>query len=295
MRLGDYLETAVALLKRAGVDSPRLSAEVLVREALCRLESESDWSARLFCIMEAGRTLTAEEVVQLDSLMARRAKGCPVAQIVGHKEFYGREFLVTQHTLIPRPETELVVECALLLVKEACCFADMGSGSGCIGLTLAAERLDWHGLLLDASTAALGTAAANCVRLGLAQRVRVVAGDMFQAPLRPNSLDLLVSNPPYIGISERHSVMAEVLEYEPEGALFSGHDGLKHLAAVMRVAAMTLKPGGWIVLEHGAYQGRDVRQMLVAGDIFDNVQTQRDLAGHERCSWGRKRTATPNE
>lgn len=291
MHLGEYLACATKRLIEAGVDSPRLSAEILACEVLCLHSVRSvPSSARLFCITETRRELSEDEVERLDLLLAKRAAGCPVAQIVGRKEFYGHDFLVSRHTLIPRPETELLVD--IILQKLPDClqnFADLGTGSGCIGCILAVERPSWRGLLIDSSIAALKVAQANSMRLGLEQRLTVLCGDIQRPPLLGCSLDILVSNPPYIAWSERDSVMEEVFRWEPRDALFSEENGLQHLAGCIKAAALTLRPGGWVLLEHGATQGQAVRQMLCDQGVFARSKTEHDLAGHERCTYAQKR------
>lgn len=292
MTLADYLHKAIRNLHLAGIDNPRLSAHVLAQAILCPPDAAATPppSATLFCLMAAQRELTPQEEERLDAVLAQRAQGCPVAYLTGHREFYGRDFCLNRHTLIPRPETELLVECALTcLPRHACLVADMGTGSGCIGITLAAERPTWQVLLLDKSAAALDTARRNGERWGVTQRSTFLVGDMFHPPLRPACLDALVGNPPYISPTERGEVMDEVRHWEPPQALFSGHKGLRHLTALVRTATQSLKPGGWIVLEHGARQGEAVRTLLAQAGVFTAVQTLPDLAGWERCTRAQKR------
>ncbi len=286
MGLKQHIDEATAQLIRAGVDSPRLCAEVLARETL---KGDPSGSARLFCILEAGRELTAGEKEQYVALVARRATGQPLAQIIGRKEFYGRDFAVTPHTLIPRPETELLVDNALeLLPHEPLCFADLGAGTGCIGITLAAERPGWSGILLDICPNAVAVAARNAERHGVAQRVAALRGDMRTPPLRAESLRLLVSNPPYIADAERHMVMDEVLHNEPHSALFSENNGLLHLKAAVNAAAHALQNGGWILLEHGAGQANDVHGLLADTGVFKKIEHKRDIAQLDRCTLAQK-------
>lgn len=283
MRLADWLGAAARQLTAAGVDSPRLSAEMLA-QCVLRPHAAGE-SARLCCLLEAHREISAAEGARLDALLERRAGGQPVAQLTGHREFYGRDFLVTAHTLIPRPETELLVDVALeRLPAGPLSFADLGAGTGCLGLTLAAERPAWHGLSLELDGRALAVCAANRERLGLRGRVGLARGDMFHPPLRPASLDMLVANPPYIAEAERPQVMDEVLRFEPAAALFSGSNGLAHLEAAVRAAALALRPGGRVLLEHGAAQGAAVRRLLVRAGAFTALETLADLAGLPRCA-----------
>ena len=286
MRLKQYIDEATAQLTKAGVDSPRLCAEVLAREVL---GGEATGSARLFCILEAGRELEEAERVRLQLLTDQRATGQPLAQIVGRKEFYGRDFVVTRHTLIPRPETELLVDTALELLPQAPLhFADLGTGTGCIGLTLLAESPHWQGLLLDLCPHAAEVAATNARLLGVDNRAAVLRGDMQHPPLKAESLQLVVSNPPYIAEAERHLVMDEVLHNEPHSALFSENNGLLHLAAAINAAAHALQNGGWILLEHGAEQAKAVYGLLAKSGIFKKIENKRDIAQLDRCTLARK-------
>lgn len=286
MRLKLYIDDATAQLTKAGVDSPRLCAEVLARETL---GGDPAGSARLFCILEAGRELAPNEEARFLALVARRATGQPLAQIIGRKEFYGRDFAVTSHTLIPRPETELLVDNALeLLPEEPLFFADLGTGTGCIGITLAAERPRWSGILLDICPNAIAVAAQNAGQHHVAERVLPLCGDMRTPPLKAESLRLLVSNPPYIADAERHMVMDEVLHNEPHSALFSEDNGLLHLKAAIDAAAQALQNGGWVLLEHGANQAEAVRDLLTAAGIFKKIENKRDIAQLCRCTLAQK-------
>ena len=286
MRLKQYIDEATAQLTKAGVDSPRLCAEVLAREAL---GGEASGSARLFCILEAGREVEGDVLARLQALVAQRATGQPLAQIIGRKEFYGRDFAVTRYTLVPRPETELLVDCALeLLPKTPLHFADLGTGTGCIGLTLLAENANWQGLLLDICPHATRVAATNAQNIGVQDRATVLQADMRNPPIKPESLQLVVSNPPYIAEAERHMVMDEVLHNEPHSALFSENNGLLHLAAAINAAASALQPGGWVLLEHGAGQAKAVHDLLAKTGIFEKIENKRDIAHLDRCTLARK-------
>lgn len=286
MRLKQYIDEATAQLTKAGVDSPRLCAEVLAREVL---GGDAAGSARLFCILEAGRELEAVELERVQTLVAQRATGQPLAQIIGRKEFYGRDFVVTCHTLIPRPETELLVDTALeLLPQTPLHFADLGTGTGCIGLTLLAESPRWQGLLLDICPHAAVVAATNARLLGVQNRAAVLRGDMQRPPLKAESLQLVVSNPPYIAEAERAMVMDEVLHNEPHNALFSENNGLLHLAAAINAAAHALQNGGWVLLEHGAAQAKAVHDLLAESGIFKKIENKRDIAQLDRCTLAQK-------
>lgn len=282
-----FMQQAAVRLRTAGDDSPHICARALA-QAVTGLD-------RTGLILAGPRPLAPELVARLDEAVSRRCAGEPLAHILGQKEFFGRNFAVTTDTLIPRPETELLVELALQHMQTAETYqsgstplrlADLGSGSGCIGITLLCEHPRWQGLLLDISPAALAVARHNARTHGVERRLCCLTADMAYAPLIPRSLQLLVSNPPYISPAERHEVMEEVLRHEPHAALFSPDDGLAHLQAACRAAAAALVPGGHLLLEHGWRQGPAVRQILTRSG-FANVTTHTDLAGHERCTQGR--------
>ena len=278
--LGSTLAAHSRVLADAGVDSPRLSAQLLAGHVL--------GLDRLHVELASERVLADDEVSRIQALVARRAQGEPLAHLLGRREFYGRDFVVNAHTLIPRPDTEILIDTVLRLTPAtACTFADLGAGSGCIGVTLACERSEWQGLLLELDARAAATAQANAARLGVAGRMRCVRGDMFHAPIRQRACDLVVANPPYIAREETPDVMDEVLRFEPHTALFSEQQGLAHLAACVATAAHLLRPGGHVVLEHGYRQGQAVRGLL-ADAGFAQAATECDLAGHERCTWAQK-------
>lgn len=288
--LDALMAQATARLAQAGTDSPRLCARALAEEAT--------GLDRTGLVLAGNRPLPAEAARRYVELVARRAQGEPLAHILGRREFFGLDFAVTPQTLIPRPETELLVELALDIMarQEAALphavpyFADWGTGSGCIGIALAVSRRVWRGILLDIAPAVLRVAGRNACRHGCRDRLHLVCADMASPPLLPVCLDLMVSNPPYIADSEEGDVMDEVLRFEPHRALFSPENGLHHLRKVVDAARRHLRPGGWLLLEHGWKQGQDVRQLLLDAGL-DSVATHRDLAGHERCTLGRMRPA----
>ena len=259
------------LLARAGIESPGLCARVLAAHVAGLDE--------IAYLLGQNDCLDAAAASRLYFLAGRLVGGEPLAHVLGRREFYGRDFVVDKNVLIPRPETELLVDLALgLLPGKKLAFADLGCGTGCIGISLALERPQWRGLLLDKSLAALAVAKANCQLNGA--RIELIAGDMFALALAPQSLDLVVSNPPYIGKDDE--VMDCVREYEPACALFSENNGLAHLGAIIRQAWRLLRPGGLLLLEHGCGQGEKVLEMLRLAN-FTRVECRKDLAGLERC------------
>lgn len=214
-------------------------------------------------------------------LLARRATGEPLAYLTGRKEFWSLDLAVTPDVLVPRPETELLVERALALRPVTTgCVADLGTGSGAIALSLARERPQWQVVASDLSAAALKIARLNAAALGLV-RVEFRLGDWYAA-LRGERFDLLVSNPPYVAADDP---ALGVLRHEPRLALTPGADPFESLRTLVHGAAQHLAPRGWLVLEHGAAQGAQVREALVLAG-FRHVRSHLDLAGHERTTEG---------
>ena len=215
----EQLHAFTRLLQESGVDSPRLSAEVLLAHALGL--DRGELLKRLILAPDA--PLTEEERLRAEELVARRAKGEPVAYIVGVKEFYGRDFTVSRATLVPRPETELLADLALEEARrrpadQGGLFADFGTGTGCIAVTLALALPCWRGLALDISVDALLTARANARRHN-ARNLGLLRADFTLPPLAPARLDLLVSNPPYVSEEEYAALDREVRDFEPKSAL----------------------------------------------------------------------------
>ncbi len=217
-------------------------------------------------------------------LIQRRVAGEPLAYLTGRREFWSLDLAVTPAVLIPRPETELLVERALALGPPgAARVADLGTGSGAIALALARERPRWHIVATDVSAPALAVARANAAALGAAG-IEFLAGSWFE-PLAGARFDLILSNPPYVAADD--PALAH-LAFEPPLALTPpGGDALAVLRLLARGAAAHLVPGGWLLLEQGAGQGRAVRSELVAAG-FAHVRSHRDLAGHERMTEGQR-------
>lgn len=275
----DFIRGATERLTAAGVDSPRLSAElILARTLVTRSEYLGTHPEQILNTAEAART---------EKMLARRALGEPIAYILGKKEFYGREFLVNAETLIPRPETELLVELAL---KEHWpgetpgLVVDLGVGSGCILLTLLAERPSWQGLGADIAVGTLTMARKNACRLNLAERCTFMLADMTLPVFKKHSLALLLSNPPYIAPEDYAGLSHEVAAYEPRGALLSPEGGLAHLAALEAQGRECLAPGGVLLLEIGCEQGQSAMRLFERVPAFwTEVELHRDLAGLPRA------------
>jgi release factor glutamine methyltransferase len=263
-------------------------ATVLAQSALNALEARilAGYAlnlSRVQLITQSGRSLTPDEVQRISALMARRVEGEPIAYITGKREFYGLEFEVTPAVLIPRPETELLVELAAEYLSENCRVLDLGTGSGAIAVTLAHMRPDLVVTAIDNSKSALEVAYRNAVHHGAS--VNFVHSDWYEA-LAGKKFDLIVANPPYIEKSDPHLSQGD-LRFEPADALTDRADGLSALRVIAAGAARHLEPKGWIIMEHGYDQAHDVRELLQ--HEFDDVQSWRDLAGIERASGGRLR------
>lgn len=265
-----------ATARLAGTEAPAAVAALL----LCHVLGID----KVALVAHGEEEIPSRDEDTLESLLARRLAGEPVAYILGKREFYGRDFLVNRHTLIPRPETEHLVEAALDFFRgqEQIRFLDLGTGSGCIAVTLAAERPLWRGTAVDVSPLALETAKSNAERLGAAERMTFLYADFTKPlPLEAQSFDLVVSNPPYISEEEYAALDAGVRNFEPRSALVPGPEGLEHPRAVEAAARALLKEGGLFLMEHGHLQGEACRA-LCPDAYWKDVRTGRDLAGKDR-------------
>jgi release factor glutamine methyltransferase len=279
-----------ALLSEGGArlarvaDHPRQEAEILLGAALGR--------SRAWLLAHGDeRILDCDATDVYESHLTRRARGEPIAYILGAREFWSLMLVVTPAVLIPRPETELAVELALARLPAAAGrrVLDLGTGSGAIALALAHERPQAYVVGTDVSVEAVDLARLNAASHGLGN-VEFRTGTWFE-PIAGESFDLVVSNPPYIAADDPR-VERGVRLFEPPGALYSGADGLDALRLIIAGAAAHLTPGGGLVLEHGDRQGEDVRQLL-GRHGFERVTTHRDLAGHDRCTVGQRPASGP--
>ncbi|MBX8492657.1 peptide chain release factor N(5)-glutamine methyltransferase [Pseudomonas lijiangensis] len=273
--------TIIASLLRSAElpDSPtaRLDAELLLAAALGK--------PRSFLHTWPERIVSTEAALTFASYLQRRRTGEPVAYILGQQGFWKLDLEVAPHTLIPRPETEMLVEAALELIPA---FApaqvlDLGTGSGAIALALANERHLWKVTAVDRVLEAVALAERNRQRLQLDNAV-VLNSHWFSALEQNRQFDLIISNPPYIADADPHLEAGDV-RFEPSSALVAGADGLDDLRAIVQQAPAYLRSGGWLLLEHGYDQGTEVRNLLTANG-FDRVQTRRDLGEHERITFG---------
>lgn len=237
---------------------------------------------RAWLIAHANETITPAQQAAFTDYCARRLHGEPIAYIVGSREFFGLPLSVTQATLIPRPDTETLVEAALNRLQAKHRVLDLGTGSGAIALAIAKHAPTAAVTAVDASLAALNVAKQNAKNLGLPQVV-FVHSDWFSA-LSGQVFDLIVSNPPYIEADDPHLQQGD-LRFEPLTALAAGSDGLADLRTIIAQAGAHLQPGGWLLLEHGYQQAMAVRSLLQAAG-FVGVQSLTDLAENDRVSLG---------
>ncbi len=267
----------------------------MLAAAVARLGERADAEALLLHVLQQPRSWLfahADEVPDMDvqtayaTLVERRAAGEPVAYITGRRGFWSLELEVTSATLIPRPETELLVELALQRLPSvaACNVADLGTGSGAVALAIARERPRARVVATDASAAALAVAQRNAQRLGLGN-VAFVHGDWL-APLAGQHFDLIVSNPPYIEAADPHLAQGD-LRFEPPAALASGPDGLDAIRRIVRDARAHLHPDAWLLFEHGWNQGLAARVLLAEAGYAD-VFSALDLEQRDRVSGGRR-------
>jgi release factor glutamine methyltransferase len=255
-----------------GIEGARLDAELIIADAL--------GIGRIQIYTDHDRPLHPEELAAIRERVRRRARREPVAYILGRRGFRDLELTVDARVLIPRPETELVVDVALarLTGQQAPLVVDVGTGSGAIALAIAEARPDAQVVAIDASPDALAVARENATRLGLAN-VELLQGDLL-APLGERQAHLIASNPPYIPTAEVARLMPDVRDYEPRLALDGGPDGLSVIRRLLPAAAARLVPGGALVMEIGYDQGPALRRLLADG--WTGVHVHADLAGHDR-------------
>ncbi len=263
---------------RAGIppDQAAIDAEILARHVLG--QDRATYLAR------RDEPIADDESQRLEAMVRRREGREPVAYILGEREFWGLSFLVAPAVLIPRPETEAIVERALVLmddVRRAWRLADVGTGSGCLAVALAHERGNATIIATDISEPALGVAAANAMRHGVDSRIRLVRTSLLDDV--PGPFDLIVANPPYVPGGTRDGLQPDVRDYEPETAVFGhGADGLDEVRLLLTQTPERLAPGGWLLMEFGFGQGDAVRAAVNAVPELRLVEVLRDLQGHER-------------
>ena len=300
MLLGDALSSAIQRLTSAQVPSPRMNAELLLMFTVGR--------DRAYLYGHPEHKLTSDEYSRYEDALAQRSQGIPAQYITGHQEFWGMDLLVSPAVLIPRPETEHVIETVLSYVgrgdvgrkllsgqslsdfstqrtsSDRLRIIDVGTGSGCIALALAKELPLAEIHATDISPAALEIARANAARLQLESHIKFREGDLLGG-IERNAFDFVVSNPPYVGESEEESVQLEVRKFEPRNAVFAGPTGLEVIAQLIPQASEVLKPGGWLVIEISGTIAARVQELLAG---WKNVEITNDLQGIPRVAAAQK-------
>lgn len=268
------IQTAVQQLQHS--DSPQLDAQLLMAHAL-----EVD---RVWVMTWSDKEIEQTQEAAFLDLLARRIAGEPIAYILGQREFWGRDFFCNENTLIPRPDTEILIEQVLGLdLPQQASVLDLGTGTGCIALTLAAERPEWQVVALDYSMEAMKVAEKNKAALKL-NNVQIQQSDWYQALPDGTEFDLIVANPPYIDPASPYLKEGDV-RFEPELALTSSDQGLDALQTVTGLAPKYLKKGGWLAVEHGFDQAKLVYDCMSESG-FRQIRQVPDLAGLDRCSYG---------
>ncbi len=276
MTLHTALLQGTQLLEDEAIPAPRLTAEVLLMHAL--------HEERAYLYAHSNDELTELAWIHYGRYLHERLKGKPTQYITGRQEFYGRDFRVTRDVLIPRPETEHLVEAALARIRPGDVIVDVGTGSGAIAISLALET-SARVFASDISTAALCVAQSNAARLSAS--VGFLACDLA-ASIRDRSIDVLVSNPPYVPATDHPSLQREVRDYEPPVALFGGPTGLEIYQRLIVEATRVLRPSGWLLLELGYNSLEPVRAMLDSD--WTDISIAHDLAGFPRVLQGRLAT-----
>jgi len=271
----DSVDQALAAARAAGLD--RLDAQLLLARELGR--------TRAWLIAHGDAPLAPDAATRFAAALQRRAAGEPLAYLLGEKEFHGLRLAVDARVLVPRPDTELLVDWALEILRGRgpgpATVVDLGTGSGAIGLAVKQRHPDAVVTATDRSEDALAVARANAAALGL--DVEFVAGSWWE-PLGTRRFDLVLANPPYIAAADPH---LRALQYEPQEALTSGEAGLDALRAIVATAPQRLAAGGWLLLEHGWDQAEAVAALLAAQEL-QAIETRRDLGGQPRCTGGRR-------
>jgi len=275
MQLKQAIDSTYEFFLKNDVPSPRLNAELLLMFVL--------GCDRAYLYAHPERPLTSEEQGRYDQVTRERARGCPTQYITGHQEFWGLDLIVSPAVLIPRPETEHVVETVLALVQqrdpeERLRIIDVGTGTGCIALALASELPGADVHACDISEEALEMARINAARLRLNHQVQLRRSDLLSVYVG-EQFDFVVCNPPYVGESEADKVQRQVREFEPKIAVFSGYEGMDIYKRLIPQAHAVLNPGGWLVMEIGFSTEEKVKALLTG---WNEIQTTADLQGIPR-------------
>jgi release factor glutamine methyltransferase len=283
--VGRLLTWTTDFLKSKGADSPRLDAEVLLAHA------RSCQRIELYTAFEEEPTEAVRTAFR--ELVGRRAKGTPVAYLVGRREFFSLNFEVTPDVLIPRPETETLVVRAIDLAKslagDKLHIADVGTGSGIIAVTMAKRAKNCRVTAIDISPAALEVARRNAEKHGVAERIEFVESDLLAAASSETKFDMVLSNPPYVATNEMATLAADVRDYEPHLALDGGVNGTQAIERLVPQAAERLQPGGWLLVEVGVSNSALVENIVKANAAFELNETLSDLGNIPRVVQARRK------
>jgi release factor glutamine methyltransferase len=275
--IAETLKRASEYLREASVPNDLLDAQTLLAEALSR--------DRTYLIINFNKLLSDEERIKYQALIERRASGEPLQYITGHQEFFGLEFEVTPDVLIPRPETEIIIEETMSITQQAGLkrplIVDVGTGSGCLAVTLAREIDRSRVIATDISTSALRVAKRNAARHGMISRIDLIAANLFDAFAEIPFADIIISNPPYVSRQELATLQREVRDWEPRVALTDFEDGLTFYRRLLKDAPARLKPGGHLICEMG-YTQSDAIAAMIDPAVWSAPRILRDLQGIPR-------------
>lgn len=283
--VGEILQDAENRLREASVNTPRLDAEVLLTEAMN--------TTRTKLMADVDREVTPVQSMAFEAMMARREQREPVAYLLGRKEFWSLDFTVTPDVLIPRPDTECLIEHFLTLVKrdgvEAPRILDVGTGSGILAIVAARECPAATITAMELSGRALDVARHNASAHNVSAQIQFVQGDFHREFWEGAPFDYILSNPPYIDYETYETLAPEIREYEPKQALLAGPDGMDAYRKIIPLSAMLLRPGGSLVLEFGDDQGPEVNRLVAENGGFEGIERTSDYTGAERVLSARRR------
>lgn len=287
MTICEAINNGAAILSATGITNARLDVEVLLAHIIRK--------DRVWLITHRNDALDDKDRRDYDDAIRRRSKREPLQHILGSQEFWGLEFTVTPDVLIPRPETELVVESALALIMDRSApltIVDLCTGSGCIAISLAKELIAAHVIAIDSSEQALAMARENARRHAVSDRIRYLEGDLF-GPLREldfrGRIDIIASNPPYIRSGDLNTLQPEVRDFEPEMALISGNEGTELAIKIIRNATEYLKKNGALIMEMGQDQAAALTRVAEATGAYSKLEILKDLAGIDRVIVAQKK------
>ncbi len=275
-RVIDLIQWTTEYFERHNIPNPRLDVELLLGHVLQK--------SRLQIYLSFDMPVFQEHLLVFRNLIKKRSAHTPVSYLTNHREFMSLDFYVDSRVLIPRPDTEILIEMVLEQQERPCRLLDIGTGCGAIAISLAVNLLDWEIVATDISAEALDVARQNADKHNCADRITFLQGDLFEAvkELENTRFDWIVSNPPYVSIKDRSVLAPDVHNYEPEVALFAGVDGLNIIRRIIAEAPEFLNPKGKLVLEIGYNQSRDVQELIESSAMYSDCQFIQDYSGIER-------------